>query len=197
MLALSAGTDKTAVVWNAQSYQPLIVFRGHTSAIEALAVLGTTVVTASEGGVTRVWSALSGQEIHGYYLERQSPLRAVAFSSTGSVAVGGDEGVVSLWRNGQTCQQQAQDTFGGVHCVDATANLQRQSHPVPAITFSPDGKLVAIADDTTLLIWSVQKRMPLVIQPQTDVLAALSWSPSGQLLAGACGSRVMLWQIRL
>jgi WD domain, G-beta repeat len=120
--ALSAGLDTTALVWSVQSHQPLAVFRRHTSAIEALAVLGTIVVTVSDGGVARVWSAQGVQEIHGYYSQSQRPLRTAAFSSTGRLAIGGDDGLISVWGNGQTCQRQVQDAFG-VHCLDE-ANMR-------------------------------------------------------------------------
>jgi WD40 repeat protein len=83
---IAAGTDRTATVWNGQSHLPQVVFRRHTTAIEALTVLGETVATASQGGVIRVWSAASGQALHGYYAETLQPFRAIAFSSTGALA---------------------------------------------------------------------------------------------------------------
>src|SRR5581483_1724179 len=61
LLAVSAGTDKRAIVWNGQSHQAQVLFRLHTAAIEALAILADTVATASLGGVARVWSATNGQ----------------------------------------------------------------------------------------------------------------------------------------
>jgi WD40 repeat protein len=111
-LALSAGIDARAVVWSGQSHQPLVIFRQHTAPIEALAVLATTVVTASEGGLARVWSAITGQEIHGYYSNTQQPLRTVAFSSKGTLAVGSNDGMISVWSDGRTCMHQVQDVFG-------------------------------------------------------------------------------------
>ncbi|GCE22249.1 hypothetical protein KDK_60490 [Dictyobacter kobayashii] len=196
-LALSAGTDKTAIVWSAQSHQPLMIFRGHTSAIETLAVLATTVATASDGGVARVWSALSGQEIHGYYSQSQHPLRTAAFSLQGRLAIGGDDGVVFLWGDGRICQRQVPDVFG-IHCLDGAIHLQGHTQPVRALAFSPDGtRLATSGDDKQLIIWSMQTLKPLLIQRQHDVPVALSWSPSGLLLAGALGQHVTLWHIQV
>lgn len=73
-LAISAGTDKKAIVWNGQSHQPQIIFERHTTPIEAIAVLGEIVATASQGGVVRVWNALSGQEIHGFFSDTQQSM---------------------------------------------------------------------------------------------------------------------------
>jgi WD40 repeat protein len=196
-LALSAGIDRRAIVWNEQSHQPQVVFRQHTSAIEALAVLANTVATASFGGVARIWSATSGQELHGYYADSQHAFRAIAFSSLGTLAAGSDDGVVRLWSDGRICTRQIPDTFG-LHCVDGALHLQGHTRPVQAIAFSPDGTLLATGgDDKKLIIWSVPKKTPVLIQDQPDVLTALAWSPSGRYLAGAMGSRVAIWQVHL
>jgi WD40 repeat protein len=196
-LALSAGIDKRAIVWSEQSHQPQVVFRLHTAPIEALAVLATTVVTASEGGLARVWSALSGQEIHGYYSDTKQPLRSAAFSSKGSLAMGSDDGMIHMWSDGRTCMRQVPDVFGR-HCVDGAMLLQGHIGSVRAMAFAPDGmRLATGGDDKKLIIWSMSTMKPLLIMPQQDMLTALSWSPSGQFLAGAFGSRVAIWQIHL
>ncbi|GHO50812.1 WD40 repeat domain-containing protein [Ktedonospora formicarum] len=193
--AVSAGADKKAIVWNGQSHQPERTFRRHTAAIEALTTLQGTVVTASQGGVARVWNATSGQEIHGYYFDTQQTLRAVAFSSGGALATGSDDGLIHLWSDGRTCIRQVQDAFG-MHCVDTPIRLQGHTHPVQALAFSPDGTLLASGgEDRHLIIWSIPKKTPLLIQKQQEGLTALAWSPSGQVLAEAVGTRVMLWRI--
>ena len=194
-LAISTGIDNKAIVWNGQSHQPRVVFRLHTTSIEALAVLTNTIATVSQGGVARVWSALNGQEVHGYYADTQQPLRSAAFSANGALATGSDDGIVHLWRDGRTCTQQIQDG-SGLHCADIPVHLQGHVGPVRAITFSPDGMLLATGgDDKKLIIWSMQTMAPLYMQPQQNALAALSWSSSGQLLAGALGSHVVIWHI--
>ena len=196
-LAVSVGIDTRAIVWNGQTHQPQMVFRQHTTAIEALAVFAETVATASQGGLVRVWNALSGQETHGFYSDSPHALRAIAFSSGGSLALGDEDGIVSLWKDGRTCTRQRQDAFG-LRCIDAFVRFPQQSGPVRAIAFSPDGTLCAIGgDDRKLIIWSMQTMTPLLMQMQQDAIVALSWSPSGQFLAGAFGSRVALWQIHL
>jgi WD40 repeat protein len=194
-LAISAGTDTTAIVWNGQSHQPQSIFEQHTTAIEAIATFGEIVATASHGGVVRVWNALSGQEIHGFFSETQQPLRAVAFSTTGSLATGGDDARVSLWSDGLICTHQTQNT-AGIQCNDASHHLLSHTRPVRAIAFSPDGTLLATGgDDRKLILWSVLHAKPLLLQLQPDAITALSWSPSGQFLAGAVGSRVLIWRI--
>lgn len=195
-LALSAGLDTTAIVWNGQSHQPQTIFRQHTTAIEALAVLAEIVATTSHGGVTRVWNALSGQEIHGYYANSPQAMRAVTFSATGSLAVGGDDHRIHLWTNGRACTQEIQDRFG-LHCLDTPHHLQTHTGSVRALAFSPDSMLLASGgDDNQLILWSLRTVAPILIVPQQEAIAALAWSPSGRFLAGALGSRILLWQIQ-
>lgn len=196
-LAISAGTDTRATVWNGQSHQLQTVFLRHTSAIEALAVLATTVATASSGGVIRVWSATSGQEVHGSYANSAHAFRSIAFSALGTLAAGSDDGIVHLWHNGLLCTRQIQGTFD-LTCIENTVHLQGHASPVRALAFSPDGMFLATGgDDRRFIIWSVQHQTPVYHLPQPEKLTALSWSPSGRFLAGACGPAVVIWQMHL
>ncbi len=196
-LAISAGEDKQAVVWDGQTHQPQVIFRQHTAPILALATLSAIVATASLGGVIRVWSALDGQEVHGSFSDTHQALRSVAFSPTGHLASGGDDGVVRVWSKGSVCARQVNDS-SGLHCLDVPQHLQGHIHSVRAIAFSPDGTLLATGgEDKKLIIWSMLRAAPVLIQPLSNTLAALSWAPSGQFLAGAIGPRVNIWQIQL
>ncbi len=192
--AISTSEDQQAVVWDGQSYQPHLIFRRHTTAILALATLGDLVATASQGGVIRLWRASSGQEVHGYFSENAPSQQAVAWSSSGLLALGGDDGVIRLWQNGAQCLQQAPTDFG-LHCLDIPRHLEVvQPRPMRAIAFSLDGRLLASGgDDRTLVLWSLSTGKPVVTQPLPAAISALAWSAPGQL-AVAAGMGVTLWQ---
>src|SRR5258707_680694 len=82
---VSAGLDKLAVVWNTQNFQPMTIFRLHTSGILATgwADDAQTIGSSSIGGVTRIWNGASGQQVHGDYVEQNAgtgvELDALAF----------------------------------------------------------------------------------------------------------------------
>ena len=159
-------------------------------------MLAETVATASHGGVTRVWNALSGQEIHGYYADSAQAMRAVAFSALGSLAVSGDDHRIHLWANGRVCIRETQDRFG-LHCLDTPHSLQTHTGAVRTLAVSPDGTFLASGgDDNQLIFWSLHTLAPILIVPQQETITALAWSPSGRFLAGAIGSRILLWQIQ-
>ena len=198
-LLVSGGLDKQAVVWNVTSYTPQTIFTGHTTAIESAAWASDsqTVATSSHGGVVRVWSAENGQQVHGFFMDAQLPMRAVSFASSGGqLAVGGDDGIVRLW-NGLVCQQP-QQIDGETQCVDTPQRLHAHQGHVRTLAWSPDARFLATGgDDGILAIWyPTQSQTPLLKIPHNAPLLALAWSADGKQVAAASGNSVTIWGLR-
>jgi WD domain, G-beta repeat/Anaphase-promoting complex subunit 4 WD40 domain len=193
---LSGSDDMQAIVWTMPAFTQQTDFMRHTAPIlsASWASDNQTVATSSQGGVIRVWNASSGQEVHGYYLDAQLPMRALAFAPTGSMlAVGGDDGLVRLWSE-LTCQQDQQGQFGN-QCMDAPQRLAAHTGIARALAWSPDGHLLATGgDDGTLAIWyPAQSQTPLLRVHLDAPVLSLAWSPSGKQVATASGNNVTLW----
>jgi WD40 repeat protein len=193
---VSGGLDKRAVVWDITTYMAQTIFTQHTTAIEsaAWAADGQTVATSSHGGVVRVWNAGSGQQMHGFFMDAQLPMRAVSFASSGGqLAVGGDDGIVRLW-NGLVCQQQGQSGFG-TQCMDVPVRLQAHRGSVRTLGWSPDGRFLATGgDDGILAIWyPAQHQTPLFKVRHNAPVLALAWSSNGKQVATASGNNVTIW----
>src|SRR6266581_3901723 len=198
-LLVSGGLDKQAVVWNTTSYTPQTIFTGHTTAIESAAWASDnkTVATSSHGGVVRVWNAENGQQVHGFFMDAQLPMRAVSFASSGGqLAVGGDDGIVRFW-DGIVCQNQTHNGFG-TQCLDAPQRLHAHRGPVRTLAWSPDARFLATGgDDGILAIWyPAQSQTPLLKIPHNAPLLALAWSADGKQLATASGKSVTIWGLQ-
>jgi WD40 repeat protein len=196
LLVVSGGLDKQAIVWNTNNYTPRTVFNGHTTAIESAswASDGQTIGSSSHGGVVRVWNAENGQQVHGFFMDAQLPMRAVSFASAGGqLAVGGDDGIVRIW-NGLVCQQQVQVNFG-TQCLDVPQRLHAHTGRVRALAWSPDARFLATGgDDGMLAIWYPgQLQTPLLKVKQVGPVLALAWSSSGKQVATASGNTVTIW----
>ena len=198
-LLVSGGSDKKAVIWNTTSYTPQTIFTGHTTAIESASwsADSTTVATSSQGGVVRVWNAENGQQIHGFFMDAQLPMRAVSFASIGEqLAVGGDDGIVRLW-NGLVCQSQNQSVFG-TQCLDTPQRLYAHQGHVRTLAWSADARFLATGgDDGMLAIWyPAQSKTPLLKIAHHAPLLALAWSADNKLVATASGNSVTIWRLQ-
>lgn len=198
-LLVSGALDKRAIVWNTTSYTPQTIFTGHTTAIESVswASDGQRVASSSHGGVVRIWNAANGQQIHGFFMDAQIPMRAVSFASSGGqLAVGGDDGSVRLW-DGLECQNPQQNGVG-TQCLDVPQRLHAHQGHVRTVAWSPDARLLATGgDDGMLAIWyPAQSQTPLLRVPHNDPLLSLAWSADGTKVATASGNNVTIWALK-
>ena len=193
MQVVSGGVDNRAIVWDTTTYRALQTFTRHTSAIEVAswAPDGQTIATSSHGGVIRVWNSANAQEVHGYYLDAQVPMRALAFAPTGmQLAVGGDDGTIRVW-NGITCQQQMNDQFG-LRCMDTPQRFHLSNSALRTVAWSPDGRFLASGgNDGMLAIWHpAQHQQPLLTAAQNGSIHSIAWSPDGTQLLVATNTTV-------
>lgn len=198
-LLVSGGLDKLAVIWDTWTFQPQLIFRQHTAAIHSAswASDGQTVGTCSEGGVTRIWNANNGKQLHGLFLDREGVCTSLAFEPGGTrLAVGEGDGVLRIWQNSLICRTESSGNRQGI-CLDTPTRLRAHTGAIRAVAWSPQGKLLASAgDDGALLIWEPdQRQTPLLKISHAAPVLAISWSPDGKKLAAASGNTVTLWEL--
>lgn len=200
---VSGSLDRKAIVWETHDYQPQAVFTRHTTPIEALScqLEGTTIASSSQGGAVRVWYVDTLVELHGYYQDAATPMRALAFAPTGTLlAVGGDEGQIRQWNNGLVCQHPAL-TAQGALCADQPLRFRAHAAPIRAISWSPDARFLATgSQDGTFVIWAATpSTVPTLITKISydDPIAAVAWSPVRRQIAVASGKTVTILNVRL
>jgi WD40 repeat protein len=198
-----AGGDKKGVVllWRLSDGLNVRVLRGHREAIVGLAFSpdNRLLVTAGSEESVKVWDVASGRE-------RQVVLRnagdariaAIALSPTGrrlavltkqSFTTGG----VAFWEADEV------GSFSFVRALDVKGmeiNFPLLDRPSVPMAFSPDGALLAIANDKlAYLVDAEQALLKRVLNTDEDA-AALAFSPDGRLLALATeNGRVLLYGV--
>ncbi len=156
---------------------------------------GNTIASAAanQGHSIQFWNAHSGQPLH--YLPGEWPL-ALAWSPDGKF--------IAL-RNGSAVQIQYVNTNQMLFSVQAGVPVVldevRRSpysgvHP-HTITWSPDGKFIALADgQKQVQIWNVASQsLSYTYSGHSDVVLAVGWSPDGSRIASAgVDQTVRVWQ---
>jgi len=81
----------------------------------------------------------------------------------------------------------------------AIKGLYTLESKLTAITFSPDGQLLAAgSEDGSILIWHTDDLYPFLIDPKLETdqpITHLSFAPNGQLAVADSDNRVMLWDL--
>jgi WD40 repeat protein len=181
-LLASAGFDRTVRLWDLASGRPRAVFRGHTERVRAVAFSpdGRHLASAGSDMTVRIWEIDHGEPI-AVYRGHTDPVRALAFDPTGALVVSASD----------------DRTIRG---IDGKSGVEKFSLPCAnhnsAVVFSPDGSLLASADDRgTLTIWEVATWTRRHSAKGSDTgIWGLSFSPNGKTLAAACGdAKVRLW----
>ena len=191
--SLLATGDVTGLVrlWDVSGTTPTLQLNlaGDTDQVNALAFSsdGKTLASADTDGTVALWSVL-GNTIDGY----NDPAVALAFSPDGTMlAVGSVPGGAS----GVT-----------LYSVSSRRKIASLRGPLPgkgtitAVSFSPDGKTLAVAFDdpaNTVQLWDVAGRTILgdIYTHQIGEIRAIAFSPHGRVLAtsGVLDPVVKLW----
>ncbi|HXD87525.1 MAG TPA: protein kinase, partial [Urbifossiella sp.] len=189
---------RVAKTWDVASGEERVAFRGHTMPISALRFSGDgrrLVTCACDSGSPdrpheiKVWDAATGQALAN--LTGRGLLFNAAFSPDGRwIAVGGQDGLLLLadWAK-----------------PGAVAKLTGHSGHVAALTFSPNGRLLAAAGiDQTLKLYELEGFIPSTgVSPKgihafeavPPSLCDLAFSPDGRRLVGITHEVVKIWEV--
>lgn len=185
----SGGADEFIKFWDVRTGELLQTFAGHAGRIDRVVYASDGETLASYGADRRIhlWDAKTGEFLMaldpefkdaGLALDR---IYAIAYSpDSQSLASGNSDGRVRVW-----------DTRTG----ELKSTLITHASDVTAVTFSPDGQILAgavsLEDDSTIQFWNAAtgERLKSFVGPtsggHTDRITALVFSKDGGMFASS------------
>ena len=164
--------DGLAILRDASSGDELMVYRGHSGAVNSIAFSpdDRSVATGGKDGAVRIWSTEKTElGAPGTYDLQPVEVNDVAFSPDSRLlALARNQGSVRIWDTARN--QQA----GELRVCDSA---------VTAVAFSGDGKYVAAAGRCPGKIWQVDGFQETAALPDSQhAINALAFSPDGRFL---------------
>jgi WD40 repeat protein len=219
---VSGGDDETAILWTAAGEKVQAIETQNRSkwGLDFSPDSQTFVIAGTP--TAEIWT-VEGERVGVINGESKPPgFRSAAYSPSGDrIALGGNDGSITLWtRTGQRLQTLSGHT-GSVHGLafspdgtllvsgshDGTIKLWQpdgtlvntlthHNGPVESIAFSPDGKaFVSGGYDKTLVLWSRDGALLDILRGHQGPIWGVAFSPDGATIAsGASDNTVLLWQ---
>ncbi|THX74193.1 WD40 repeat-like protein [Aureobasidium pullulans] len=183
-LLASASDDHTVRLWNTATGLTLFLLRGHTNFVEKLAASndGQLVASGSIDGEVRLWDAAAG-ELRCVFNSQSTPVRAIAFMHNDTtIASAGADGCISFWETSTGALRNKLD-------------IRERAYKS---TFSPDGKLFAVATEggPIELFDTVTKSLHSVLVGHAECAEIIDFSPDSTVLSsGTLHSSVKFWDV--
>ena len=195
----SGGRDQTVRLWDVATGKELATLDGHTGEVENVSFSpdGKWVLSASADKTLRIWDVATQKEadiLKGHLSFALSA--AISPNSTMLVSGGGDH-YVRLWNL---------EMLSGVPTGRMRYPEIGHGGWVLAVTFSPNGELIASANVSTTSYWVAPGEIHLygsekgdpygLLRGHTKRVTSLAFSPDGKLLAsGSADGSVRLWGV--
>jgi WD40 repeat protein/class 3 adenylate cyclase len=145
------GENNTAILIDVESLEKTHIFSGHSKALTSLVFSpdGKRLVTTSIDGSAKVWD-ISSQQLLFQFKENFGIMMTASFSPDGKMLVtGGADAIARVWNlNGNSKSKP------GTLLAELKGNIDEYS--IVALSFSPDGSLLAIATDNNYRIWDLE-----------------------------------------
>jgi WD40 repeat protein len=194
---VSGSADQTVRLWNIQSgiYKSL---SGHDSMVRSVAVSPNShwIASASSDKTVRLWN-FQGDLLA--VLEHRAAVMSVAFSQTGAIISGSDDGYLYLWQPLSWELESGMCDSSAPYKPVPPFPIEVHDHiAIRTVTFSPDGKLIVTAgDDCMIQLWDLEGN--LVKPPfrgHTGRVRSIAFSPHGdRIVSGSNDKTVRLWNL--
>jgi serine/threonine protein kinase len=181
-LIVTAGSDRTLKIWNAESHTLQGSIPLDAGSATSLAVRNNHAVTSHADGTVTVYDLDSRSRLYSFKRNDASVWSAVFAGSEDRIAAAGHDWTVALWQTGSPSAPEAL--------------LQGHENAVQALAVDPAGRWLASGSaDSTVKLWNLETReVRRTLRGRGDFISSLSFTPDGSTLAaGSLDGSIRLW----
>lgn len=221
----TAGDDGLVHIWDIATQERLVTMKGHTDMILAVQYhpTGKQLMTSSVDGTLRIWDTTTGEQSTSISLN--DPVVFPIYDKNGSTIMFVDSGELQYRdaKDGRLIQSipvskndfvfalSPDETHLAVISEDATyirvlnvsdhqpvVNIRYPSNQLEAMSFSPDGSLLAaVGRDRKVHIWDTTNGLEVfTLAGHTEFIFSMAFNPDGKHLAsGGSDGVVKIWSL--
>jgi WD40 repeat protein len=223
ILLASGGHDKTAKLWDMQTGGLVKTLYGHTGSVLSVSISAdcTRIASGSSDCIIHLWDIQTGECY--CVMEQGYSVECVSFSPTDPQYLLSISNQVRQWDiNGHqigptydsSCFSFSPDGTQFVLCHRRTVTVQNSSsgmivtefqidnghsyqNCIHHCYFSPDGRLIAAAEESTIYIWDITNTEPHLIETIVHIegIVSIAFSSPSSLISIARDRSTKFWQI--
>ena len=217
-LLVSGSDNKTVKLWDVQTGGVVKTFYGHTGGVLSVSISVDCATIASGSGdrTIRLWNVQTGQCHNSIKLQGEVDYVTFSLANPGHL-ISSSERRVQQW---DTNGNQTGPTYTASHiafspdhthfalCNGKIVTVENPDSGAPGVElhgtlshsscFSPDGRLVAVASDNIVCVWSITNSTPHLVSKfttQTKRITSLIFSSPSSLISASEDKSVKLWKI--